>query len=101
MRERAQARAQIGRERAREALQRCLLRDDDLQQRSVEAQRVLERMKPFEHRQLGVAPRAAKARDQRSAARSLSQLACPSGRLPAVPLASHPARSASTDFAAL
>ena len=65
-REREQARAQIGGEERREALELDRVRGDHLEQRSVEAEGVLERVEPFEHGERGVAPRTAKARDQRA-----------------------------------
>ena len=61
-----QALAQIGGEPRGEAVELGRIRRDGLEHVRAEAQRVLEGMEAFEHRQRGVAPRAAEARDERS-----------------------------------
>ena len=65
-RERAQARAQIGRERAASRSSSAASAETTSSSAGAEAQGVLERVKAFEHGERGIAPRAAKARDERS-----------------------------------
>jgi glyoxalase family protein len=70
-----QPRAQLGRELAGQPLELAEVAGEDIVHCCAEAQRVLERVKAFKHRQRGIASRAPKARDKRSVLHS-SMIAC-------------------------